>query len=278
MTEKTLEQIVREQPYADFAEWWPMGESFLAFMSAAILGEWQAATGSTMSLVTPDSYVSQYIEVVYGRSARSSLTLDFAQNRHLATIYSGEFDALSYGFFRAAFEHLATLTGAAPDLALARHRFCQRVGKAFFTRLKRHLQLQLPIAVESAEDFSQLQSAINQIGDFLREQGYLRDHFDFRFDVNVEHAGQAIVQQEADVLPNLRKGETSYALYEMGYPAILPSAVYLYHTMGEAQHHSSRTIEDLFEAVGLTASETDDFDPTGLPSDRVVELWEIRAG
>ena len=62
----------------------------------------------------------------------------------------------------------------------------------------------------------------------------------------------------------------------MGYPIILPSAVYLYNTIGEAQHHSSRTIEELFARVGLTARETDDFDPTGFPSDRVVELWEIR--
>ncbi|MEM8681700.1 MAG: hypothetical protein AAGF97_20315, partial [Planctomycetota bacterium] len=67
-----------------------------------------------------------------------------------------------------------------------------------------------------------------------------------------------------------------YALYEMGYPVILPSAVYLYHTVGEAQHHSSRTIEELFDRVGIEARETDDFDPIGYPSDRVVELWEIQ--
>ena len=62
----------------------------------------------------------------------------------------------------------------------------------------------------------------------------------------------------------------------MGHPVILPSAVYLYHTLGEAQHHSSRTIEELFDRVGHEARETDDFDPIGYPSDRVVELWEIR--
>ena len=62
----------------------------------------------------------------------------------------------------------------------------------------------------------------------------------------------------------------------MGYPIILPSAVYLYHTMGEAQHHSSRTIEELFDRIGYEARETDDFDPIGYPSDMVIELWEIR--
>ena len=57
---------------------------------------------------------------------------------------------------------------------------------------------------------------------------------------------------------------------------ILPSAVYLYHTLGEAQRSCSRTIEELFDRVGHEARETDDFNPMGCPSDRVVELWEIR--
>jgi hypothetical protein len=77
-------------------------------------------------------------------------------------------------------------------------------------------------------------------------------------------------------LAHLHHNGLAYALYEMGYPIILPSAVYLYHTVGEAQHHSSRTIEELFELIGYEARETDDFDPTGHPSDLVVELWEIR--
>jgi hypothetical protein len=28
--------------------------------------------------------------------------------------------------------------------------------------------------------------------------------------------------------------------------------------------------------IGYVAAETDDFDPTGFPSDRVVELWRMR--
>ena len=67
----------------------------------------------------------------------------------------------------------------------------------------------------------------------------------------------------------------SFPLYEMGYPIILPSAVYLYNTLGEAQHHSSRTVEELFGRIGYVAREMDDFDPTGFPPDLVVELWEI---
>ena len=61
-------------------------------------------------------------------------------------------------------------------------------------------------------------------------------------------------------------------LYEMGYPAILPSAVYLFRLLGEVQHHSSRTIEELFPRMGCEARETDDFDPTCFPAELVVEL------
>ncbi len=122
-----------------------------------------------------------------------------------------------------------------------------------------------------------LQQAIAQVGNFLQAQGYLRDHFAFRFDVHIQHAGRQINQTTDDVIRQLQDNRTVYALYEMGYPAILPSAVYLYHTIGEAQHHSSRTIEELFGRMGYRASETADFDPTGYPSDLVVELWEIRA-
>ena len=86
------------------------------------------------------------------------------------------------------------------------------------------------------------------------------------------------MQQADDVVQHLQRDHLAYALYEMGYPVILPSAVYLYHTIGEAQHHSSRTIENLFAEVGYDARETDDFDPIGYPSEMVVELWEIRKG
>ena len=114
------------------------------------------------------------------------------------------------------------------------------------------------------------------MGGFLLEEGYLRRHFAFRFDVSASRGGRPLAQNEADFLPALRDGGVAYALYEMGYPIILPSAVYLYRTLGEAQHHSSRTIEELFARCGCRASETDDFDPSGHPSKLVVELWEIR--
>ena len=86
---------------------------------------------------------------------------------------------------------------------------------------------------------------------------------------------EIIRQTKEEFIHNLQNEGGGYALYTMGFPAILPSAVYLYHTHGEAQHHSSRTIEELFDHIGYQARETNDFDPTGFPSDQVVELWEI---
>ncbi|MEZ4663694.1 MAG: hypothetical protein R2911_39680 [Caldilineaceae bacterium] len=66
----------------------------------------------------------------------------------------------------------------------------------------------------------------------------------------------------------------AHALYKWAVRD-LPSAVYLCHTLGEAQHHSSRTIEELLPAWSLDG-ETDDFDPINYPSELVVELWEIQ--
>jgi hypothetical protein len=259
-----------------------MGKEFLTFMSTAIVGEWRKLSIHSAHNVDEDlkedveEYVRVYIDLVYEAAARPRLVDDFMQATALATIRSGEFDALSYGFYRSAFEILATRGLSSEQLAFERHEFCRRVGKRVYVALETHLGFELPDGLGTEHDFQQAKLAIDTIGSFLKQQGYLRDHFAFRFDVQAEHGEQAISQTDSDFLQRTTTGETGYALYEMGYPAILPSAVYLYHTMGEAQHHSSRIIEDFFGSIGYMASETDDFDPTGYPSDMVVELWEIR--
>ncbi len=251
-----------------------MGEEFLTFMSTAIVGEWRRLGNESASDVK--KYVTDYIDVVYGATARPRLVDDFVQATALATIRSGEFDALSYGFYVRHLRSWQRRGKAAGNSAVERHEFCRRVGKRVYGALETHLGFDLPDRLITVNDLNQAKDAINTIGDFLKQQGYLRDHFAFRFDVQAEHEGESIEQSESSFLQRIIIGETGYALYEMGYPAILPSAVYLYHTMGEAQHHSSRIIEDFFGAIGYRASETDDFDPTGYPSDMVVELWEIR--
>lgn len=279
MSIKTLAAVVTEHPYPDYAEWWPMGERFLGFMSDAITGQWAALTaGDPDALARVQGYVEHYVVAVYAGVVAPDLAARFAQGRDLAGVRSGEFDAISYAFYRDAFETLAARVEDPDVLALERRRFTRRVGERFFDQLAEELALDLPAGLENEEDFTRLRDAIDQVGAFLQSEGYLRDHFAFRFDVHLTHAGRAIDQAEEDVLTRLHEEGLVYALYEMGYPVILPSAVYLYHTLGEAQHHSSRTIEELFRRMGYAASETDDFDPTGYPSHLVVELWEIRAG
>ena len=278
MNTKTLAQIAAEHPFPDYAEWWVMGKEFLLFMSEAIISEWEKLSQQEGALSQVERFVSEYIQTVYNREADSTLVERFRRQDFSLTIHSGQFDALSYAFYRSAFEILAgQVTGGDHALARERRLFSKRVGKKFFTALHNHLQLNLPTGLKDEPEFRLLQESIDTIGDFLVAQGYLRDHFAFTFDVNVTHTGRRIQQNAGDFLHNLHHKAGGYALYEMGYPAILPSAVYLYHTHGEAQHHSSRTIEDLFDQVGYKARETDDFDPTGFPSDKVVELWEIRS-
>jgi hypothetical protein len=277
MKTKTLDQIASQHPFPDYADWWVMGKDFIGFMSGAIIPEWQKISRQDRDFSPVQAFVSEYIRTVYKREASSALVDRFHRQDFSQPFYSGEFDALSYAFYRAAFEVLAdTTTGHGTALARGRRNFAVRVGERFFTTLAGHLHLNLPSALKTDVDFSLLGENIQTIGSFLVAQGYLRDHFAFRFDLDITHTGRHIEQDAGDFLSGLRQNGIAYALYEMGYPAILPSAVYLYHTHGEAQHHSSRTIEELFDRLGCRARETDDFDPTGFPSDKVVELWEIR--
>lgn len=273
---KELREIVNEKPFQDFAEWWPVGTVFSAFMSNAIHGEWSRLANNTGDLFSVKNYVEEYLSIVFETESRSSLVYEFAQNMFLSDLQSGQFDALSYAFYRSAFELIeVNMHRYENSLERERRLFTKRVGKIFFDQVCERLALDLPDDLETEAQFDQMKHCIQRVGRFLTEQGYLRDHFAFHFDVELEHAGRLIKQSDGEFLANLSEGGTGFALYEMGYPIILPSAVYLYHTIGEAQHHSSRTIEELFDRVGFEARETDDFDPTGYPSDRVVELWEI---
>jgi hypothetical protein len=277
MSGKTLAQIVREKPYPDFAAWWPMGERFLDFMARAIVGQWSQLYGNSGDLTAVRATFVEYMDLVYSRAARIRVVDDFAAGKHLASIRSGEFDALSYAFHRTAFELIqAAIDQYDVSLTRARRLFTEQVGRRFFRQLHRWLGLELPPRLDTAADFARLQANIGDVGAFLTAQGYLRDHFAFHFDVGVEHGGRRVRQSADQFLARLHADGVAYALYEMGYPVILPSAVYLFQTVGEAQHHSSRTIEELFALIGCGARETDDFDPTGFPPGRVVELWEIR--
>ena len=275
---KALRDVVKENPFEDFHEWWQVGKDFSTFMSSAIHGEWVQLADNSGDLTAVKEYVALYLSTVFGTESRVSLVDEFAQDVLLAPLRSGQFDAISYAYYRSAFELIeASIDQYEHNVTREWRLFTKRVGKLFFDQLFDHLALELPSGLENEAQFAQMKVCIGQVGTFLVEQGYLRDHFAFHFDVNLEHNGHQIEQADGDFLDNIKDGGTGFALYEMGYPIILPSAVYLYHTMGEAQHHSSRTIEELFDRVGYEARETDDFDPIGYPSDMVVELWEIRS-
>ena len=275
-TKKSLAQSVDERPFPEFARWWKMGNEFIKFMSRAIVFEWIALDESKKCKNEVQSYLVEYLQLVYSQNADPDLVDKFIQPDLSRDFYSGEFDALSYAFYRSSFETLSEKYFEEETiLAKERKRFANRVGKQFFKSIHEHLRLCLPSALSTPTHFVQLQSNIGQIGEFLLKQGYLRDKFEFVFTVDLVHAGNRIRQNSDDFLHNLQHNGVGYALYIMGYPAILPSAVYLYKMFGEAQHHSSRTIEELFEGVGFKARETDDFDPSDFPSDEVVELWSI---
>lgn len=272
----SLPEIVAERPFPEYTAWWTMGAVFVAFMSEAIVSEWLRLPGGG-DFEQIKRLVSTYLDIVYGRAARSSLVDEFVDRSFSLPIQSGEFDALSYAFFRSSFEclerHVAQYN---QPLELERRSFTKRVGRNFYSQIHNHLKLNLPAGLGNEAAFEELKACIAQVGAFLTEEGYLRDHFRFSFDLDVALGGQRITQSEAHFLGNLERNGIAYALYDMGYPVILPSAVYLFHTVGEAQHHSSRTIEELFQRIDYDARETDDFDPSDHPAASVVELWEIR--
>ncbi len=270
-----LAAVVAEHSYPDYQVWWPLGRPLLTMMARAIIEPWCLLAEPEDELATVQATVNEYIQLVYAREARPALAASFYRMSDHAAFASGEFDALSYAFFRSAFNALAA-RHQGQCLSSARRQFTERVGARFFAQLADFLPLDLPQSLSSAGDFTRLQNAIGRVGSFFQSEGYLRTHFAFNFDVHTEHAGRNIKQPAAGLLPALATGAAAYAFYEMGHPVILPSAVYLYQTVGEAQHHSSRTIEELFARVDCDARETEDFDPSGFPSDLVVELWEIR--
>jgi hypothetical protein len=276
MQQKTLAQVVAERPYPEYRKWWPIREEFSRFMSEAIVSEWSSLFGNEGDLDYVKALTSEYLKTVYDREAATSLVEDFVRKEFSNPLQSGEFDALSYAFFRSAYEEMERRVDSF-DLPLETERrlLTKRVGMNFFAQVQDHLDLDLPQDLDNEGSFEKLKRSIDAVNVFLHEQGYVRDRSAFRFDVEVERQGRKVVQSEAAFLESLKRASTGYALYEMSYPAILPSAVYLFHTIGEAQHHSSRTLEELFDQVGFVARETADFDPIGYPSNMVVEVWEI---
>jgi len=274
---RELASVVAERPFREFSPWWKMGNEFIQFMSTAIVSQWTVLDGKKAGLERIQNYLDEYLKLVYDQAVRPNLLKNFVEQDFSSSFYSGEFDALSYAFYRSAFETIAKKHEEdSATFVQERRKFTKEVGKVFFSSIQEYLQLDLPFELKTPSQFLNLQKNINLIGEFLVAQGYLKEQCEFTFSVDVVQANQHIHQDTDDFLKNINDNGLGYALYIMGYPAIFPSAVYLYQMFGEAQHHSSRTIEELFEKVGCIAHETHDFDPSKFPSDRVVELWKIQ--
>ncbi len=274
---KNINSLVKEQSFHDYADWWKLGKTLSEFMSESIVSQWSELYNNDGDLKNIKNYVSEYMKVVYTKEPRLSLVTDFVDKSFSYPLQSGEFDALSYSFYRSAFQLIENyIKEYDSSLTKERKLFTKQTGKIFFQQLHNYLKLELPPDLKNESSFLQLKNYLQNLGIFLKTQGYLQKHFAFKFELDIEYAGKRIIQTESAFIARLENQGIAYALYEMGYPVILPSAVYLYHTFGEAQHHSSRTIEEIFARIGYEAHETDDFDPSVYPSNRVIELWEIR--
>ena len=213
MLYQTLDEIVTVHPYLDYRDWWTMGATFIRMMATAISAEWFDLHLNDGDLEPVQAYVSRYIDLVYGRQCRDSLIEAFVGLDSRTIFYSGEFDAISYGFYRSAFELIAQHTGdCGRRLGLDRRLFTRRVGERFYNQLHDHLGVDLPNALESDRCLVQLKAGIAQVGDFLQAQGYLRDHFGFDFSIDAVHAGQTICQQEHEIVDRLQANHSVYAL------------------------------------------------------------------
>ncbi|MYI99915.1 MAG: hypothetical protein F4104_09920, partial [Gemmatimonadetes bacterium] len=112
-TDKTLEQVVEERPFPEYAVWWPVGSAFTAFISDAIVSEWKALDPDSGALDPNSGALNEvrettesYIRTVYDRPARQGLVEAFVHPDDGTALQSGEFDALSYAFYRSAFRHI----------------------------------------------------------------------------------------------------------------------------------------------------------------------------
>lgn len=263
-------------PKFSFENWWPVGGIFLMFMSNAIWSAWQRCCPGDYDFGGKLAHhIETYLDIVYGQPFDGHLITDFITQRNLYDIRSGEFDALSYGLFLSAYEVIDSRFSP-EEAKTKRHEFTQHVGKVFYEAMAFRLHLVLPKELDDNVDVEMLKNAIDQIGMFLLREGYLFDRFAFSLDVDTKYKSKPTVQSSKGFLTNLKSGGTGYALYEMGYPIILPSAIYLSRSrFKEAQHHSSRIIEEVFDRIGYEAHETPDFDPTEHNPGCVVEFWKI---
>ena len=142
----------------------PWARDFLAFMAQAIGTEWRAVTGTKrgdLAAVQTDLPSILSWSIIVWRDQR---LLPILSRASTCTIRSGEFDALSYAFYKSAFETFsATIadTTAMADAAMALHSV---LASLFINQLHEHLALRLPNQLQTEADFTHLQKAIDRAG------------------------------------------------------------------------------------------------------------------
>ena len=145
-----LAHIAAKRPFPEFAQWWQMGEDFIRFMSEALISQWAKLDNANDAYQQVQGCLAEYLRLVYGREASPALVDNFARQDLARPFFSGEFDALSYAFYRSAFETLAQkYPGDEAALSKERKRFAVQVGQLFFTAIHDFLHLELPSTLET---------------------------------------------------------------------------------------------------------------------------------
>ena len=152
MPRKSLSEVVSKHPFPDYAKWWNMGDEFMRMMAKAISAEWVALPDKGQDLGPVQVFVQLYIDVVYRRTAGQDLVVEFIDAEWQKPLKSGEFDALSYGFYRSAFDLIAASVPET-EVAASRRNFTRRVGARFFDMLQQHLSLELPPVLATSTQF-----------------------------------------------------------------------------------------------------------------------------
>lgn len=132
---KSLSQVVAENPFHDFADWWEMGDDFVTFMSNAICSEWVVLAGNDGDLTTVKKHRAAYIDTVFQQTARPELVGEFYHRSFAQPPKSGEgeFEALSYAFYHHTFELIAANESQyANTLERERRLYTKRVGQNLF--------------------------------------------------------------------------------------------------------------------------------------------------
>ncbi len=302
ISQDRLGEVVEENPYPEFTGTeayrrmsdqpslgqlpWPMGGEFIGLISDSIVGLWRdylGELGFNSDLEEVKDVFQTYMGTVYDVDVDRSIVEDFVVHGigEETRITSSEFDALSFAFYFHVYEKIEEELSES-EAEVRKYQFAVDVGERVFSNLESHLDFSLPDSYEDVEDLDEyIMEPLNTIGRFLHNQGYLGTGFDFSLDFEETdpETGDSYSQDAGDFLEDVESGDeqnpAAHGNYVMGMPSILPSAVYLFNIKDEAQHHSSRIIQEVFNQMGIMGKELDNFDPEGYDSEEVVEIWEF---